>query len=118
MLFARALSRLARQLFSDCIGTAYAEGETRDSSYEIVQAETDRPQLTEQEFEDILISYHMNFDESERTQATEYIKKYAEHYNKPLHEAILEYDKEKLKADFAKWKAKHYPEITLQADPG
>jgi len=32
MLYARALSRLARRLFPDVIGTAYVEGEIRDSS--------------------------------------------------------------------------------------
>jgi hypothetical protein len=31
MLYARAMSRLARRLFSDVIGTAYVEGEIRDS---------------------------------------------------------------------------------------
>ncbi len=31
MLFARALSRLARQLFSDCVAGCYVEGEIRDS---------------------------------------------------------------------------------------
>jgi hypothetical protein len=31
MLYARAMSRLARRLFSDVIGTAYVEGEIRDT---------------------------------------------------------------------------------------
>lgn len=46
MLYARAMSRLARRLFSDVIGTAYVEGEIRDS----VEKPQDLPQA---EFEDI-----------------------------------------------------------------
>lgn len=39
MLFARALSRLARQLFSDVIGMGYVEGEIKPSKCEIIPME-------------------------------------------------------------------------------
>lgn len=38
MLFARALSRLARRLFPDVIGNAYVEGEIDESKLEVVDA--------------------------------------------------------------------------------
>jgi hypothetical protein len=41
MLFSRALSRLARRLFSDCIQNCYIEGEIRDATADCVV--TDAP---------------------------------------------------------------------------
>lgn len=49
MLFARAISRLARQLFSDVIGIGYIEGEISDSraSYEVLEASPKVETLTQ-----------------------------------------------------------------------
>lgn len=38
MIYARALSRLARRLFADVIGTAYVEGEIREEKLEMSDA--------------------------------------------------------------------------------
>lgn len=40
MCFARALSRLARQLFPDCIGSAYVEGEIQVQPQQVQEIET------------------------------------------------------------------------------
>ena len=40
MLYSRAISRLARRLFPDVIGSAYVEGEIRDSHIEVIEDTT------------------------------------------------------------------------------
>lgn len=47
MLYARALSRLARRLFADVIGPVYVEGELRGASYEIVSREKEEENMEE-----------------------------------------------------------------------
>src|SRR2546429_1423283 len=50
MLYARAMSRLARRLFPDIIGTAYVEGEIRDAKCEGISSvsEEEKPENPEE----------------------------------------------------------------------
>lgn len=41
MLYSRAISRLARRLFPDVIGSAYVEGEIRDAQMEVIEDTTE-----------------------------------------------------------------------------
>lgn len=58
MLYARAMSRLARRLFSDVIGTAYVEGEIRDA----IEKPHNLPQA---EYEDVTPVTHIDDSKEE-----------------------------------------------------
>lgn len=110
MLYARAMSRMARRLFPDIIGTAYVEGEIRDSKVEMVQAEVHAE--TKQESEEVadllIVEFAKSFSDELPEQIGKYLKKYAEHYKKTIAETISDYDEnEKFLRDFQKWKVKN-----------
>jgi hypothetical protein len=85
MLYARAISRLARRLFPDVIGTAYVEGEIRDVNKEdmkeenlmTVEIEEKSDQDKSEEFYAIFLEKGHNLDRLE-----EYIQKLEKVYNK------------------------------------
>lgn len=116
MCFARALSRLARQLFSDVIGMGYVEGEIsqdteiKPSEYEeIISEETFEFEEVmvenEQEYIDKLLNF---FDKEDRYYAMEYLKVVQEHYNWTTIQTVKELlkDEEKLLSKFNSWKNK------------
>ncbi len=111
MLYARALSRLARQLFPDVIGTAYVEGEIREARTE-KPIEIDVVQESEisPEEEDIKIKNFLNdHPEEERIYVENFIKKKAEYYKKRPSMILKEYEgnKEKFTKEFLQWRKKH-----------
>lgn len=103
MLYARALSRLARRLFPDVIGCAYVEGEIQDVKYEIVK----EPQGKEEPKEDLMTKFYQEFDD-------EHIKEYVELVQESFgltESAILQKfydDPEHFKGKFNEWKKKKY----------
>lgn len=75
MCFARALSRLARQLFSDVIGIGYVEGEIREAQPVAVEVE-----VIEEE-EDVLMSRLLNVLEGFEVECVEeYITVVGKHF--------------------------------------
>lgn len=103
MLYSRAMSRLARRLFPDVIGTAYVEGEIRESKLSPLPAEIKKIE-TEEEKELLLCAFLEKFPEIDLAKAKEFFYKYANHYGKSMEETLLDYqDEEKFKLDFAKW---------------
>lgn len=113
MCFARALSRLARQLFSDVIGIGYVEGE-------ITQAVQQEPQLVEdaevideqQEMQDSatwFAKYLEHFDQDDKTIALEYLEVVRKHFEWSAIKAVMELlkDEQKLKEKFQSWKSKN-----------
>lgn len=110
MCFARALSRLARQLFSDVVGIGYVEGEIRatdaeisipeDVSYEINNIEFDE----KSELEKILNL----FDNSEHEFVVKYLETVMKTFSWSKKKTIEEFQKEpnKLKEKFNLWKNK------------
>lgn len=110
MLYARAMSRMARRLFPDVIGTAYVEGEIRDAKCEVVQAEAEVE--TKQESEELasllVVEFAKSFSDENPDMIGKYLLKYAEHYKKTIGESISDYaENEKFLRDFGKWKTKN-----------
>lgn len=103
MCFARAMSRLARQLFSDVVGMAYVEGE-------IVAAETapiaEPVQTIEIEPMDQKNAYLGNFALDDHGLAMQYLKTVQAHFQCSDQEAykLLLADPEKLQTKFESWK--------------
>lgn len=109
MCFARALSRLARQLFSDVIGIGYVEGEIRASEAEIIVPD-DVPMVEvhnpEQEKEELQRLLEM-FDKEDRFLVMEYIQVVMKHFNWSQAECVKKFLEEKDLIDkFSKWKSK------------
>lgn len=112
MCFARALSRLARQLFSDVIGIGYVEGEIssmdvkpdieQDSSEEIIEED---PQEDENEY---LKNFLNIFPEEDKSFAMEYLKAVQKQFEYSVIQAIkvLMQDEKTLFQKFSKWKNK------------
>lgn len=111
MCFARALSRLARQLFSDVIGIGYVEGEisqqvdVKPIECEIIKESTDS---LEEELA-ITDQYVALFDQEDKSFALEYLKVVMKHFEWTSIYAMKELmkDKEKLSEKFDIWKRKN-----------
>lgn len=112
MCFARALSRLARQLFSDVVGIGYVEGEIKANegvscAPEIV--EISMPTLDEQKIiADRTIEYYGLFDTDDELIALEYLNVVSKHFEWTIGQTLEELmkDKIKLKEKFSAWKLK------------
>lgn len=106
MCFARALSRLSRQLFSDVIGIGYVEGEisqqdAKPAEIEVVEPIVEEVIMTHEEF----LSY---FDSQDQEKAREYLIVVMKHFSWTEDYAMKELlkDKEKLHEKFTAWKNK------------
>lgn len=111
MCFARAISRLARQLFSDVIGIGYVEGEIR--APEVSNAAIDIPEetdmLEDRENENEWTQKFLDmFDKEEKFQAMEYLKVVMEHFSWNKIQAIKALLEEPVKMfeKFNTWKNK------------
>lgn len=112
MCFARALSRLARQLFSDVVGIGYIEGEIsqiNDTKPEIsLEEEVKSEEIVvenEQEFIDKFLSL---FDKEDKHHALEYLKVVQKHFDWTAIQTIKELlkDEKRLFDKFSSWKNK------------
>lgn len=112
MLYSRAMSRLARRLFSDVIGTAYVEGEIRDCKPQVfsddIQVQTaDVVPESEEQRAALLDALCIGFPEEDSALIIEYITKYSQHWKKSIRQSCEDYrDAEKFSKDFVKWKEK------------
>lgn len=116
MCFARALSRLARQLFSDVIGIGYVEGEI-SQVVEMKASEVDS--IINDEFvdnEDVVIENEQEyidkflnfFDKEDKYFAMEYVKVVQKHFDWTIVQTIKELlkDEKRLFDKFNSWKNK------------
>ena len=107
MLFARAMSRLARQLFSDVIGIGYVEGEIIDSKASN-EAPEPSPEISEDDlakmFEDLL----KHFDPSDHALIMQFFEEMNAHYKElKVHTLMKLLNDIKFTSDqFNKWKNK------------
>ncbi len=109
MCFARALSRLARQLFSDVIGIGYVEGEIKPTEAEIVVSRDDFPDLDTMQEEDGKLHELMGlFDNEDRFYLVEYLKIVQKHFEWTEQRAVKELlkDPKRLFEKFHAWKSK------------
>lgn len=106
MLFARALSRLARRLFPDIIGTAYVEGEIRDAKCEVIESIIEEtPKENVEDAEAALQVFLGDHAVEDHEMIRSYFQKYAAHWKKGIMQSLSDYaDKEKFLSDFGKWK--------------
>jgi hypothetical protein len=109
MCFARALSRLARQLFSDVIGIGYVEGEIRASEQEIIvpddipAIEVHNPEKSQENLEKLL----QIFDVEDHYLVMEYIQVVMSHFDWNQEQCVIKFLEEKDLLDkFHKWKNK------------
>lgn len=104
MLYARALSRLARRLFPDVIGCAYVEGEIVDARAEIVEPQGVDLDCKQSDKMDAFIA---KFDKDDAMHMQEYIKQVQEKYGLSYDEIIDKYDLDVkgFMEKFDKWKA-------------
>lgn len=103
MLYARSVSRLARQLFSDVVGIGYVEGEICDSraSGEVLEGVAVNTSIN-------IGSLLQHFEESDHEMVKEFCKQVGEHYKWAEQETMRRFldDIESVKLNFEKWKSK------------
>lgn len=107
MCFARALSRLSRQLFSDVIGIGYVEGEISQQDVKPMEVEIVVDDTIEDEMK-LQDEYTALFAQEDRSLALEYLQVVMKHFSWSASSAIKEVtkDKEKLDEKFTTWKNK------------
>lgn len=113
MCFARALSRLARQLFSDVIGIGYVEGEIKSSDVEVVMPEEImKEEVFEIKEEELLQKYLNLFYEEDRLLAMQYLEIIEKHFDWGHVQTLMELltDEQKLLDKFTIWKNKNKKE--------
>lgn len=117
MLYARALSRLARRLYADIIGNCYVEGEidknrsiepdpenlpVADSNVvnETNGEETPKDSDSDTYIKDILLK----FPEEEREKLNEYLNKWMKSHSRSIYETVQRFSNiDELKEQFYKW---------------
>lgn len=108
MLYARAMSRLARQLFPDIIGTSYVEGEIKDAQYEVIPSPVEEvkedPIEDETKVKELLDLY----PNEEEILIREYIGLFANHYKKSIGVCVKDFleSQDEFYKGYSKWKAK------------
>jgi hypothetical protein len=114
MLFARAISRLARRLYPDCIGGCYIEGELQETIQGKAVESIELPNKDEVEFasiENASISLVLPEDISEE-RVNVFIQETADTTKKPINEIKTRASNnlETFIATFRKWQQKKYNE--------
>ena len=115
MLYNRAMSRLARRLFPDVIGTAYVEGEIREAEFEILdsnqsQEETKSSEPSQEEIDLVINEFINRFPEENAEMIVKYLVKYSNHWKKSMIESINDYqDHDRFLSDLGKFKKKEEP---------
>lgn len=108
MCFARALSRLGRQLFADVIGIGYVEGEISHVN-ETPPVVDEQPQLPEKTTDELKKEFDEVFEPVDLIKAAEYLHVVKDHFKWSVHQALEELikDKERLREKFSQWKEKN-----------
>ncbi len=108
MCFARALSRLARQLFSDVIGIGYVEGEIKATDCEVVMPEEISQEVPQENESEWMEKFLDMFDKEDKHFAVEYLKVVQKHFEWTPIQAIKELlkDEKRLFEKFNAWKSR------------
>jgi hypothetical protein len=109
MLFARAISRLARQLAPDIIGGCYVEGEIRaiETDSRIVEEVSEIKENSTEEKE-LCQKLYLLFDPSEHELLEKFVNQVGAHFAWSISKTCQEFlkDEKELKEKFQKWKNK------------
>ncbi len=117
MCFARALSRLARQLFSDVIGIGYVEGEICPSDHkpDVTSNQNVNSPHIEDPIEVVVTEMHQyeldtllkQYDSPDRERMLQYLKVVMAHFSWTMEETIQKFMEDPALNDkFEKWKSK------------
>ncbi len=107
MLFARAISRLARRLYADCIGNCYVEGELQETIKGVVVESVEVPAIEEMKVEDtIALPNDVN-----AVRVEEYILESSQQTNKTVSEIKkrVASNIDGFLKSFRQWESKKYP---------
>ena len=110
MLYARALSRLARRLFSDVIGIGYVDGEISDSRGDMAvldsSVEIITPQGGARETEDLSNTMISWFGDDQFKEINDYVNAVKDHFGWDTHKTLTHLcaDKEQTTIKFNTWK--------------
>lgn len=111
MCYARALSRLSRQLFQDVIGIGYVEGEIQASEVEVMLPEDIGPEITidPEEEQKKLTTILEWFDKEDRFMVVEYMDEVMKHFGWTKTQCVDAFlkDEANLRKKFDAWKKKH-----------
>jgi len=103
MLYARAMSRLARRLFADVIGNAYVEGEITGEVINIIN-EVQEEDKIEIDINKQIDEFCMQHPDKEAEGIKEFLTLLEKSWNKPMTYVLEKYaDKELFERDFGKW---------------
>lgn len=116
MLWARAISRLARRMCPDVIGSNYVEGEIRgelkEEKCEVIENEQMENKEDPAELEQKINVYVLQYDSEWQEPMRMYAKKWCEYKKKSADEFIIDHqDKEKALAALQKWWEKRPKDI-------
>lgn len=111
MCFARAMSRLARRLFSDVIGIGYVEGEIQPKETPIAMPDDMVPDPTietDDSYAEIQNTYFEMFQTEDHSLAQKYLEQVMKHYDWSEKKAlnVLVLDKSNTLRKFHNWKSK------------
>lgn len=109
MCFARAISRLARQIAPDIIGGCYIEGEIKATEAEVVVPNDIPMEITKdpQKDEDNLKTLLERFDKEDQFLVMEYLQVVMKHFSWSQSQAVIKFLEEKSLIDkFSNWKNK------------
>lgn len=106
MLYARAVSRIGRRLFSDCIGTCYVEGEIRDAECEIMPSIPDIEQKTEVTEEEKVNNFKDSLEDCDKEIFEDYLNEFVKNYKVSKSSAVSKFDskREEFSKHFYDWK--------------
>jgi hypothetical protein len=115
MLYARALSRLSRQLFQDVIGIGYVEGEIKETDMEIIPFPQEEREDMEKKIEDTLILQNQKtelaelFAPEDKETLKQYIEVVMKHFSWSEGDTLMHFMKDPVatKEKFNSWKEKH-----------
>jgi len=109
MCFARAISRLARQIAPDVIGGCYIEGEIKATDAEVIVPQDIPTEIIDsKDDEESLQRLLEMFDKEDRFLVLEYIKVVMKHFDWSQSECVRKFLEEKTIVEkFTVWKAKH-----------
>ena len=117
MLFARCISRLARRLYPDCIGSCYIEGELQESIQGKVIDPIELPK--KEEFEILEEEVKLNIpQEYDHQRIEEFLVEISEISKNPINnlKRRASENMEGFLNKFIEWQNKKYPHITIESE--